>query len=568
MIMNTRQNDTTQVIRKVARIEDKATGQFLEEIEFYVSATEKRRIQLLPSIVSDPSRLESSLIDRGALLPEDSQERKSLLVDVAKSEAANNYVFEAQGGWLEPGKTFVLADGAISAETTNIIGVSPTVAVDDPSGRRTSSGSLISWHDTIGQTSRLSSLLMFAISVPFAAPLLAIARSQSFGFCIYGKTRSGKTIATLVGSSVIGIGQTENLIGWNITDARLEQRLAEFRDLPFPIDDLSTMTGGSKERYLRTRNIAYRVSQGWSTARHSSFTRVNEGVHGGWRCILLTSSEKAVRDLAREAKVERQPGEVLRLIDTPAIPDGSDHIFDRRSTALQIQDFKSWRDKTFANIAADCEANHGAVLKPYLERLITADFDVATMIQEAGAFFTRHVIDAADDVVARDVAGKFGLVYAGGLLGIRFGIVPWQQEELLDAISKCYRGARNQLPDEGVALRQGLATLEDRLRRLDRRKTLNERQLTQGDWNKIDGYRMWRSGQNRFVIKREVFNALFATTTQKDLVLKWLIENGRITTAVGKGEGVASDAPKPKKQFIWPDGQRRRSYKIVFPAAN
>jgi uncharacterized protein (DUF927 family) len=124
---------------------------------------------------------------------------------------------------------------------------------------------------------------MFAASTSLAAPLLAITGYQSFVFFLYHKTRSGKTIATLVGSSVIGIGKVGNLISWNNTDARLEQRLSEFNDLLFPIDDLSTMKEKSKkEKYLRIRETAYRVTQGWATGRHSSF---NEGAHSGWRCI-------------------------------------------------------------------------------------------------------------------------------------------------------------------------------------------------------------------------------------------------------------------------------------------
>jgi uncharacterized protein (DUF927 family) len=324
-------NTPTKVlaIRKVARIEDKATGQFLEEIEFPVSSTKLRRIQLAPSVVNDPGRLENCLLDHGARLPDDEHERKSLLADVAKSDAANHFTYAAKGGWTDPGKTFVLPDGAISAKTTNIIGVSPSYRIDDPSGRRTSSGNLTSWRDTVGRTSRLSSLFMLTTSANLAAPLLALLGHQSFALCVHGRTRSGKTIATVLGSSTIGVQQPENLISWNLTDTRLEERLSEFNDLAFPIDDLSTMMGSDKEKYLRIREIAYRVSQGWATGRSAAFTRVHEGVHGGWRCIVLTSSEKSIRDIAAALKIERQHGETLRLIDVPATLDGLDHIFDR-----------------------------------------------------------------------------------------------------------------------------------------------------------------------------------------------------------------------------------------------
>jgi hypothetical protein len=274
---------------------------------------------------------------------------------------------------------------------------------------------------------------------------------------------------------------------------------------------------------------------------------------------MLTSTEKSIRDMATEAKVERQHGETLRLIDVPAVFDGSDNIFDRASSPTQDP---KWRDRTFANIAADCEANHGTALRPYLEKIITADFSVREMAQQAVGSFAEHVADVGDDVVARDVARKFGLVYAGGLLGIQFGIVPWQQDELLDAIAKCYRGARNLLPDEGVALRKGLASLQTRLSGLARAKLLKRQAST--DWDKLDGYWRRKPGQVRYIIKREVFNALFSTTAQMTLVLQHLIQNGQITMAVAKGGG-ASAARIPKKQFIWPDDQRRRSYEIVFP---
>jgi Domain of unknown function (DUF927) len=525
-----------------------------------------RRVQLLPSVVGDPSKFEDDLVDRGAMLPDDSHARKLLLANVAKSVASEQFVYEARGGWLEPGKTFVLPDGAISAETTNIIRISPTFDVEDPSGRRTSSGTLTSWRDTIGQTSRLGSHFMLMVSANFAAPLLAIIGHQSFSLCVYGRSRSGKTIATLLGSSMIGIGQPENLMSWNLTNTRFEERLTGFNDLSFPIDDLSTMKGTTREKYFRIRDIAYRVTQGWATGRSATFTKAHEGVHGSWRSIMLTSSEKSVREMAADAKVERQHGESLRLIDVPATVDGLDHIFDRSSMAGLTHDFSSWRDSTFANIVADCRTNHGAALRAYLEKIITAEFDIAIMVREAAAMFVQHISVSTDNVVARDVAGKFGVIYAGGLLGIRFGIVPWTQEELLDAIGKCFRGARDQLPDEGVALRQGLDTLEGRLKGLDLRRTLKERKLTSDEWDKVDGYQRQKEMQDRYIIKREVFNALFATVPQRDLVLKWLIENRRITTAVVKG-GSASATAEPKKQFIWPDKQRRRSYEIVFPRA-
>ena len=557
--MNTTTQNVMPPLRKLARIEDKATGLFLEEIEFPVSQTEVRRIQLSPAVVNDPAKLEDDLLDHGAVLANDAQQRKAQLEEVAKSNASNHFVYEAQGGWLEPGITFVLSDGAISANNTNIIGVSPSFAARDPSGRRAKRGTASSWRDTVGQMSCLSSVTMFAVSAALAAPLLTITGTQSFAFNMYGRTRSGKTIATVLASSLIGISRMEDLLNWNITDARLEERLAEFNDLLFPIDDLQNMKGKDKDKYLRIRDVAYRVNQGWATGRHSSFIKSSEGTHRGWKCVLLTSAERSICDMAKRAKLEREHGETLRLIDVPAVFDGRDHILDRASDA--IQESKTQRTRVFADMMADCEANHGAANEEYLRRIITAEFDVRDSTKAAINSFVRCVAESGDGTVTRDVAAKFGLVYAGGLLGIRFGIVPWQQEELFDAIAKCYRGARDLLPDEGVALRQGLALLMGRLGGLPRRKILKADQST--NWDRIDGYRVRTKRRDRYVLKRDVFNAIFATTVQRDLVLQHLIESSEITLALSKG--VAGTAAKPKKQFFWPDKQRRRSYEITFP---
>ena len=69
---------------------------------------------------------------------------------------------------------------------------------------------------------------------------------------------------------------------------------------------------------------------------------------------------------------------------------------------------------------------------------------------------------------------------------------------------------------------------------------------------------------NRYVIKRDAFNSLFASETQRALVIEWLIQKQRITLATAK-TSAGAPSPKPQEQFIWPDGKRRRSFEIRWP---
>jgi hypothetical protein len=171
------------------------------------------------------------------------------------------------------------------------------------------------------------------------------------------------------------------------------------------------------------------------------------------------------------------------------------------------------------------------------------------------------VCDEFDGDMARDVADKFGLIYAAGRLGIRCGLLPWDKPELLDALTKCYIGARDLLPDDGVAIRQGIAALKTKLHELPR---ASKKAATELDYDKIDGYRKRRKKTNRYVIKRDAYNFIFASETQRALVTQWLMQKQRITLATPKAT-VGAPSPEPRNQFVWPDGKRRRSFEIRWP---
>jgi hypothetical protein len=546
-------------IKKIARIRDKATEQYLEVITFPTSKITINELTLPPSLVSDPGTFGKRLRDAGAILPKAEEKLRRLLAAVAKSDPLEEWVYEAQTGWTRRKKGFVLVDGVIGSAATKIIGVNRANSINDPSGRLSRSGSWKSWRDTVAEPAGLSTILIFGICVALAAPLLAVINRPSFAICLFGRTRAGKSIATLLGASIIGIARINDLITWNITDARLEERISEFNDALFPIDDLSHMDGSDKQKYQRIRDVAYRISQGLSTARHSSFTAAHGGVHARWRSIVLTSSERSIRELARAVKLERQHGEAVRLIDLPAVFGGLDHIFDRLPEDFDRATFQDWKKDTFKKIADACEKDHGKAFRKYIKALIADRTKLKGYIEAKIAYFVKHVCDEFDGDVARDVAGKIGLIYAAGMLGIRCGLLPWGKADLLDALTKAYIGARDLLPDDGVAVRQGIKALRAKLRQLPR---TSKKAATAPDFDEIDGYRNRRKKVNRYVIKRDAFHSLFTSETQRALIIESLIKKQRITLATPKSSAGAP-SPKPQGQFVWPDGERRRSIEIV-----
>ena len=264
-------NSETHTIRKIARIHDKATDKYLELVEFPISDSKKSTLQLQPSVVIKRSAFENELRDAGAILPKNRDQLKQLLTAVADSDAPEEWVYETRTGWTQDRQAFVLVNGVIGNPETKIVGVNRSCEPGDRSGKLSTAGKWKSWRSSVATLARLSTTLMFSLSVAFAAPLLTVTNRQSFAINLLGQSRSGKTIATLMSASLIGTARVADLISWNVTDAGLEERLAEFNDMVFPIDELATMKEKKEQKYLRIRNLAYTIAHGSPTTRHSSF---------------------------------------------------------------------------------------------------------------------------------------------------------------------------------------------------------------------------------------------------------------------------------------------------------
>jgi hypothetical protein len=286
---------------------------------------------------------------------------------------------------------------------------------------------------------------------------------------------------------------------------------------------------------------------GAGKGRHSSYPQTNSE---NWRTILLTSNEYSVRDLAGHSRAQRDPGETVRLIDLPATFDGASDIFDRASTQNDRQ--RLTLDQWFRS----CSENQGCVFEAFLAELISQKPRLCEAVKNHMEAFVISVADKVDGQLARDIARKFALVYAAGRLAIQFGLVPWKPAILLDAVSKCYRSARDLLPDEGVILRAGRKSLLTYLRKLPKRMEIDTE-----DNSSLDGFRQkGREGKFKALLKRERFNSVFASLAEQDAVVKWLVAGKHVTLAM------ASDGPKKiKEQHPWPDGKRRRSVEILFP---
>jgi len=219
-------------------------------------------------------------------------------------------------------------------------------------------------------------------------------------------------------------------------------------------------------------------------------------------------------------------------------------------TGIRFKQHLSWEQWFKA-----CEKNQGHVFEAFLRLLIAKKPGVRALIKDHIKDFVESVQDESDGNLARDIAEKFGLVYAAGRLAIQFRLVPWKSVVLREAIKKCYFASRDLLPDEGVTFRAGKQVLLTFLQNLPKKEDIDPE-----DNSSLDGFRELRPGKFRCLIKREKFNAIFGTDAQSRIVADWLVAKKRVTLAA------TSIGPKKiKEQHFWPDGERYRSVEILWP---
>ncbi|ANW00076.1 DUF927 domain-containing protein [Bradyrhizobium icense] len=532
-------------IKNVATVHDDAENASYVRLRIRTVRGTKETIELPREDISDIKSLKRQLLRIGAVLPSQAKECRDLIMGAVESNSPHLIRRVAQSGWVDGTYRAFATQSRIIGNTSEHFEPPKRAPKTDDHGATKISGSARSWKAAVGVQALLSSSWVFSISAAFAGPLLRMLAEDSFSVCFSAPSRTGKSVVTLVGSSVVGVGSVGEMMTWNVSEAGLEQRLPLFNDYMIGVDDFETMKGSDAAKYERIRGMTYGIAAGTEKVRHSAAKlSCNQ-----WRVILVTSMERTIAELARSTHRARQTGEAVRMIDVPLLSRGKAHIFDLAGSMGEHID-ASWREKRFESMVKACAANHGAVFEDYLEKLCDGYVDVPELAGKHRDRFVKRVTAPNDEPITRDVARKFGVVYAAGRLAIKFKLVPWKKEELFSAIENVFCDAKTLLPDRERDLATAQATLKEFVEKLRRRNDID-------DYEVEPGYRVSRMGPARFVVKVDAFNALFETDTERRDVLNWLGSSKLIVTS--------SSSSKPKYQFKWPDGERRRSYTFSLP---
>lgn len=400
-----------------------------------------KEIQIpLGDIYRDGGEVARRLADEGLRFPNP----RTLLDTLRKADPERVEKYASKPGWF--GSSFVLPDETFgSSQKIPIIGHNKNPF--------TVSGTVEEWREHIGQYCSGNSMLVFAVSVALAGPLMRLVGEPSGGFHLYGRNGRGKSTALYVAASVWG-GRNGCFHRWRTTDNALEGVAVLHNDGLLCLDELKQAEGKA------LGNMIYMLAneQGKNRLTKDGDSRDTKT----WRLLALSTGEASAEDLIKDAGQQYFGGQEARLTPLSADAGHGLGLFENIHGFKEAGDFAKMLDfKT--------QQYHGAAIREFL-RCLTSEATLPAGIRQllrmeenltASLFKALKAIQNAitpdrASVEVRRVAGRFATVGLAGELATSMGITGWREGEAIEAAQRLIgewsdgRGSSASSDDEAV----------------------------------------------------------------------------------------------------------------------
>ncbi|HUE79589.1 MAG TPA: DUF927 domain-containing protein [Sphingomicrobium sp.] len=280
-------------------------------------------------------------------------------------------------------------------------------------------------------------LAAFVLMTAFAAPLLSLTRRVgNFSFEVTGAAGKGKSTLQQILASTAGypFPSSDGYYGMslNATANGLETEMLKYSDMVMPLEEATLFhaAGSASGRASSLFELVFRSSDGTTKARY------NDSEQKVVRCIQVLSGNQPLREVLGHGRAKTGVAAADRLITLPIDDDRPYGTFE------YLPDGFASSGELADAIKATIEENHGLAIRRYLRLLVTElardETKLKRSIERWMKQFRRRIgVEGNDGSVAR-LADAYGLVYAGGLLAKRYGILP-PEFQCFAAARHCYR---------------------------------------------------------------------------------------------------------------------------------
>jgi putative DNA primase/helicase len=396
----------------------------------------------------DGADLRKQLGDDGLKISPRRAMREHVLGYIVTTDPSERRLAVSRIGWDNDRRRFVLPDKVFGPTSGEGI-------VYQTEGRLSHNfkvkGTLQEWQQRVATPCIGNPLLLFSLSVAFAAPLLAVTDSESGGFHLVGASSTGKTTALRVAGSVWGGGgMNGNLQSWRATDNGLEGIAESHSDTLLPLDEMS------QAHAIAAAQTAFMLANGQGKGRmkqDSSMRKLKE-----WNILFLSTGNVSLTDKINEngqrsTAAKEQGGQEVRIVDISADAGAGLGLFEDLHSAADGAAFSTMLKEA---------TNHyyGTASRAFLERL-TAGEGIDGPIEEARSKLKAYMKQFVESLAlsqeaggqVRRVADRFALAAAAGKLATEWGILPCSADDAFSAARKCFKA--------WVANRGGTGSSED-----------------------------------------------------------------------------------------------------------
>lgn len=376
------------------------------------------------TLSEEPSRVRGILADQGLWMAPCNVRSKDRVIEyISVAEPRRRAICTDRLGWLELAdgtSVFVLPKETISKnETQNVLYVSPSADVPEIESK----GSLEAWIERVAKPAMHSSRAVLCICAVLAAPLLRLTNRENVGFHLRGNSSSGKSMALMIGSSVLGSPKLKKV--WRATSNGLEGQALQHNDVVLQLDEIGQANGKEVGKCI------YDLMNGSQKARANIYglaRKVNK-----WRLITLSSGEVGLRELALENKVKVYAGQEIRLIDIPA--DAGYKLSVNESLPEGIETVQDYAKQ----IKQACSECYGTAFHAWIEHLVAQPLAFEEIQTELTAIVAKLVPEKSSAQVKR-VAESFALLAYAGEEATKLRITGWPEGTAFSSIERCFRG--------------------------------------------------------------------------------------------------------------------------------
>ena len=327
-------------------------------------------------------------------------------------------------GWVEGRNLYVTPRKVIGNSGDERILYRPE-ANSPTENSMTPKGTLAEWQAKVASLAVGNPLLVFSIAVGFTGMLLRLLGLDGGGFNFFGLSSRGKTTLLQMGSSVLGNGCDPASKGdsyvrrWNLTGNAAEALGAAHNDGLLVLDELGTFTGNDID------SLVYNLSGGTGKSAMTSQRTLRR--QRAWLCTILSSGEVSYLAKATASGRQVMAGQLIRLLDV-AIGETIFHATGGMPPA------------DFANcIKKACATWYGTAGPAFAEKLIEQlDEDADSLresLTEALEQFTSELTPQGLQPEQARAIRRFALVRLAGELAVQFGILPFADADILEAVT-------------------------------------------------------------------------------------------------------------------------------------